>query len=802
MEAIGALADLRIYFSNQETSLTDILIEELHDHVYLKSPYCQDRWKPYAPSLLSARAPDSGSAATPNVWEKPLYRFLEGLDVSTPMDDNAFRNPEANTFQYMHLLLEALHKMGQLDAAVEKMEQRLPIELFQIVERTNQEVDLRHPSHLRSLHRPEIGALDLGVDGETRNNVLNDLLWTLYSKFEAIAEGHRAVHDVVVGITKREGFRNRNNLASGFNEMWKLFQSEMRSLLHDYLATDGDVSTRLGRMPPADTNIFQRNPRDKNKRVFRLAEINQKSTDLATQQEDLDQILKASVPGLVSKSQRRSTLSNNNNTAATDGPVAGHKLLIDPNVFNISLLLPPSLSFLQRLKDIVPPDSGIAISTLTSFLDDFLVNVFYPQLEETVVELCTQSFMELDAFQKASQWSQHAARPIFKGTCTFLALVQAFCKLLDTIPQDQAHSELIISNIVAYYNKCYDWYRGVVARPRMQDDNDLRLKPAASMAESGELRANCEKLWNGNNSNQDELLQKEISLLLSANQEAPFQPVDIISDRRSVSALCLLHTSMTWLSTRLAAMRHITPEPSNKQTSKGRWTLLNLKTSSTSNPAIHLPLTSTTADSFDRILSSIRSLALTALFTLHLDIRTGIIHMLSRTLSAPYLLTQPTQEPDPSVLQLNTDLLSFSDTLTTSLPPAAQGFITVGLAALIDTAIITLTPHLTTAMNAPGCARMQLNILVLQQNLKVLEADAVLVRSAEYFEMFERGAEEIVRRARERGREMGFSLEELKGLVELCYSEALRSEGREGAVAARKGLGARQLELSEVLWDT
>ena len=146
-----------------------------------------------------------------------------------------------------------------------------------------------------------------------------------------------------------------------------------------------------------------------------MAELNQKSTDLATQQEELDQILKASVPGLVSKSQRRSTLgSNNNNNAVTDGPVAGHKLLIDPNVFNISLLLPPSLSFLQRLKDIVPSDSGIAISTLTSFLDEFLINVFYPQLEETVVELCTQSFMELDAFQKAPQWSQHAARPIFK----------------------------------------------------------------------------------------------------------------------------------------------------------------------------------------------------------------------------------------------------------------------------------------------------------------------------------------------------------------------------------------------------
>lgn len=118
------------------------------------------------------------------------------------------------------------------------------------------------------------------------------------------------------------------------------------------------------------------------------------------------------MPGLVSKSLRRPGVGNDSLTI--DGPVAGHKLLIDPNVFNISLLLPPSLSFLQRLKDIVPIDSDIAISTLTSFLDDFLVNVFQPQLEETVSELCTHSLIDIDAFQKYPQWSQHAMRPIFR----------------------------------------------------------------------------------------------------------------------------------------------------------------------------------------------------------------------------------------------------------------------------------------------------------------------------------------------------------------------------------------------------
>lgn len=144
------------------------------------------------------------------------------------MEDDASINPEADSFRYMHMILEALNRLGHLDAAVDKMEQRLPVELFAIVDRTNQEVDLRHPLHLRGRHKPEQEFLDLDVEGSnSRDDVLNDLLWTLYSKFEAIAEGHRVVHDVVVGIAKREGFRDRNQLAGGFDEMWKLYQSEV-----------------------------------------------------------------------------------------------------------------------------------------------------------------------------------------------------------------------------------------------------------------------------------------------------------------------------------------------------------------------------------------------------------------------------------------------------------------------------------------------------------------------------------------------------------------------------------------------
>lgn len=82
MENIGALSDLRTYLSNQEVSLTDILIEELHGHLYLKSPYCEDRWKEYAQNQSRG---DVSERAQADVRGRLLYYFLEGLDAAEPV---------------------------------------------------------------------------------------------------------------------------------------------------------------------------------------------------------------------------------------------------------------------------------------------------------------------------------------------------------------------------------------------------------------------------------------------------------------------------------------------------------------------------------------------------------------------------------------------------------------------------------------------------------------------------------------------------------------------------------------------
>ena len=120
--------------------------------------------------------------------------------------------------------------MNSLDVAIDRIEQRLPIELFAIVEKTNHEVGQRHPIRPSGWRNSTKELPEFDLDGVNRDHVLRDLLWTLYSKFEAIAEGHRVVQDVISGIVKREGSRRRDELTGSFKELWKLYQSEVSIL--------------------------------------------------------------------------------------------------------------------------------------------------------------------------------------------------------------------------------------------------------------------------------------------------------------------------------------------------------------------------------------------------------------------------------------------------------------------------------------------------------------------------------------------------------------------------------------------
>lgn len=898
-EHVGAMSDLRSYFTNQESSLIDMLIEELHDHLYLKSPYCVDRWKG---RKMNSREANAGDNLGGNAWDRPVYHFLSALDTKIPMSEDASKNPESDTFYYIQTIVEALNRQGYLEELVTRIEQRLPVELYKVVEKTNQEIDAKYPSHLREqATRPKPGAALLQASDED-SRVLSDFLWTLYAKFEAIAEGHRVLHEVVLGVVDREQLPQAEQYSSSFKELWKLYQLEIRSLLHDYLATDSEIGAGGGKHSMMVGDLFIKHPRDKGKRMFKLSEVGEKSSDVRTEEDELEEILKASVPGLVSKrTPADGSLAPTHDAYESGSAAAGHKLLIEPSVFNMTILLPPSLTFLQHLKEIVPITSSIPVSTLTSFLDDFLINVFHPQLEEAVTELCTSTMVDFEAFLEDPAWSKHSTHPIFRGVFRFMNLVYAFSAMLSSIPQDQMFTQLIITQLFKYYDRCYGFYKSLVSRSSQSTPISgpgvvtTIMKTAAEYVETEEMHDTILSLWrleSPQSSQRMDLIDKEVRQLLTAARGTPIQAWDIISDPKSVRQLSLIYNSMQWLSAALMQLRHVkTDHKSHGRNSsltsshnQRRWTLItNLKTdgslmqkSKTSMTDVYLPLTSETVVPFDETVGSFRSLAQKALFTIHIDVRCGIIHQLSRNFrptdppqavssprlgqvstasresaqspllstpldpsNYPFLLAAPPQSASPRILELNSDLISFDANIASYLGTKERQFVLTGLGRLVDRYLIVGADYIQ-VMNKEGAGKMRIDAVVVQQVLRGLglgnkhsspsrvadkndvnlavanpsstftDNEMLLTDSLAYYDLFLQGPDRIMSYVRACKRpssgsakqDISYTYDELRTLIELCFSVALRGDDREESVMARKRMGDLLLGLGELMWDS
>ena len=154
------------------------------------------------------------------------------------------RNPETDSFAYIETLLESLSVLGKLGGGLDVVAQRLPSEVFALVDSTVDEVSERAEYHRRAsllfgnntgpkdhstyiaTSKPAVtGGLPLNIpnswvdatrvghglrisplqlrltalESSTKHadhEILRDLFWTLYSKLDAVMQGLRVVYEV------------------------------------------------------------------------------------------------------------------------------------------------------------------------------------------------------------------------------------------------------------------------------------------------------------------------------------------------------------------------------------------------------------------------------------------------------------------------------------------------------------------------------------------------------------------------------------------------------------------------------
>lgn len=151
------------------------------------------------------------------------------------------------------------------------------------------------------------------------------------------------------------------------------------------------------------------------------------NSELKEYDDAVQQALRASVPGLIGMQ------SNEGAQSVLQGDLtrkdrSKHRTLVPPNAFNVSILFQPTLAFIKRAGEIVPPGHESETTDFSSTLEDFVVQVFLPQLDEKV----TASFQQAvsgrfdhraaaltsgyDAYQLDRDLSQEIDKPPLKAS--------------------------------------------------------------------------------------------------------------------------------------------------------------------------------------------------------------------------------------------------------------------------------------------------------------------------------------------------------------------------------------------------
>jgi len=113
------------------------------------------------------------------------------------------------------------------------------------------------------------------------------------------------------------------------------------------------------------------------------------SKALRPHEDSLTRVLNDTMPGLVA-GPSGDAIQATSIGVRTDEHILGadqhHRLLIRPDAFHASVLFQPTLAFLERITEVLP--FGVESARTTSaVLDDFVLKIYLPQLEEKVSDL-------------------------------------------------------------------------------------------------------------------------------------------------------------------------------------------------------------------------------------------------------------------------------------------------------------------------------------------------------------------------------------------------------------------------------
>ncbi|KAI9297402.1 hypothetical protein K502DRAFT_323305 [Neoconidiobolus thromboides FSU 785] len=508
-----------------------------------------------------------------------------------------------------------------------------------------------------------------------------------------------------------------------------------------------------------------------------------------------------------------------------------HRLLISPDIYNISILFPLTVSFFERAQELLHFKNEDYLNFET-FLHEFFSSAFLPQMELKAQQHLFMATSGTYAFQIGYKHTSSYGKPLLNCVGELLSLVKNLCTTLKLLPFQREEYIKIIENVLeAFYEKCHSCFKNAVMSNINQSDEDHHasgtilsstwaqskelvtlfsshpyiqklnqrfgfsqvLLQKAKQAMSSEL--NDKKNFKRNNID-PELLEKidkkETEIELNFKLKKSLHTSELLFDIKKLSLLATLSHSLKWFVSEVDEVignkendkQNENNEENNKQTPTldDNKSIKSISLSEISKGPSTIRSMAEYTNHLDKILNKFNKLSDLCLFTLRVEFRCHTMYYLDLAVreGTYYLNYDQTVTPDSYVTTLNSDLAIYEENLRKLLTEDDLNFIFDRLPTFMSRVLISIdNVQNIRKMSTRGLEKMELNISALQQNLTNMgfNNDLGLNIAKDFYSLYDLDLETFSQRAQ--NLEQIFTQPEYKALLDLTLETLLFESSNE-----------------------
>ncbi|XP_020899282.1 exocyst complex component 4 isoform X1 [Exaiptasia diaphana] len=847
LSGVEALRHVRLDLQAKKQVFHEVLIEELHKHLYIKS--CKPRERPrllsgsndnnipkkpkhlkVSDNLPSIQDPggnfqktharsasrslmleNGNSTSTIPNQERENFQHVEDLNV----------DPEEDSDCFMTLLVESLALLGRIPEAIDTIKKRMKIEMSLIVHRATSQVIERAGKEGESIAQ------------QNQPHLLLELVEVIFDKFRGVALMTSMLLSTIHRLIEKGTDRHDNDLGQTMvykiDVVWYEIQFALQVLLNDYLDVQSLVASQQSSasFSESDSDISS---------FFAPRRRGASKTEPKKHLFRFEGSKSAISMNLYLRERRKQCMAGTGTSALDDG--YGEQLyntkpdlLCRPDPRNITVVFCPVMDFVKEVENAISMQKGMRC-TLYGFITDYVKEIFVDKIKFEITEkLETVSYSVskgLDAFKHVADANTlktlGASRPLLQNTITAYQLMQDLKNLMHSLPlySDQ-FLDMICKTLVNYKENCHLAYKDLL---RYTGDRDKPTRIiSGTWAKDEDISRLLRSLPNWTNLQQQHHRQRkeeeedleaikirnarESELLTSNLGEHMLSKHEVLLDVSDLKTLANLQESMEWLanhirvfSTGLSAQSTSISVGTSDIQERIKALNPNQKEVYCGNGFIFMqgknwreipPVTDDTLKSLQSLSQDFQRLSETCLLVLHLEIRCHCFFYLMPAIRQPsYFCNMDAVDPDPSVLLLNKDLTSLEEMANACLAPHKFRYLFEGLGHLVSSILISNLSFIK-KMNQNGIKKMCRNIFVLQQNLTniTMSREGDLDKARQYYELLYLNQDDILTVILEQGAKYN----------EIEYNNILQLQARSMTVRDNEAIQHRLKRLKEILKD-